>query len=185
MKNLLNNENFEWLKSAFIAIIAVLVIRLFIFVPIIVDGESMESSLDNGDRMIVTKVGKIQRFDIVVFHANEKEDYIKRVIGLPGDKIEYKDDTLYINGEAYEEPYLDKNKQELRQLFGSGALLTENFTLKSLLGLDRVPKDSLFVLGDNRRNSKDSRYIGVIPTSKVVGTTNVIYWPIKNIHLVD
>lgn len=185
LKNLLNNENYEWLKSVMFAIAAVLVIRLFIFVPIIVDGESMKSSLENGDRMIVTKVGTVKRFDVIVFHANEKEDYIKRVIGLPGDKIAYKNDTLYINGKAYEEPYLENNKQELRKLYRSGVLLTENFTLTNLLGYERVPKNTFFVLGDNRRNSTDSRVIGFVPANKVVGTTNIVYWPIKNIHLVN
>ena len=72
----------------------------------------MMPTLENGDRMIVNKIGyKIgepDRFDIVVFHAPEEKDYIKRVIGLPGDHVEYKDDQLYINGEPIDEPYLDR-----------------------------------------------------------------------------
>ena len=80
--------------------------------------------------MIVNKfsytIGEPNRFDIIVFHAPENKDYIKRVIGLPGDKIEYKDDILYVNGKAYEEPYLDEyEKDEI--LDGP---LTEPFTLR-------------------------------------------------------
>ncbi len=72
--------------------------QYFLFAPIVVDGLSKTPTLHNGDRMIVSKFGTPDRFDIVVFLCTERKDYIKRVIGLPGDKIEYKDDTLYING---------------------------------------------------------------------------------------
>ncbi len=77
----------------------------------------MMPTLENGDRMIVNKIGYMigepNRFDIVVFHAPEGKDYIKRVIGLPGDHIEYKNDQLYINGEPIEEPYLDEYKAQI------------------------------------------------------------------------
>ena len=96
-----------------------------------------------------------ERFDIVVFHAPEQKDYIKRVIGLPGDKVEYKNDTLYINGKAYSEPYLDEYKDEL-----NGGALTDDFTLKDITEEETVPEGEIFVMGDNRRFSKDSRHIG-------------------------
>jgi len=102
------NELWEWTKALLIAIGLAAVIRYFLFAPIVVDGHSMMPTLHNGDRMIVNKLGKPERFDIIVFHAPEQKDYIKRVIGLPGDTVEYKNDVLYINGVAYEEPYLDK-----------------------------------------------------------------------------
>ena len=109
------NELWEWIKALLIAFVIAVVIRYVLFTPIVVDGESMMPTLNDGDRMIVNKIGyKIggpDRFDIVVFHAPEGKDYIKRVIGLPGDTIEYKDDQLYINGKAYDEPYLDKYNQ--------------------------------------------------------------------------
>ncbi|RLQ95763.1 signal peptidase I [Falsibacillus albus] len=174
------NEAWEWVKTFIIVLAAVFLIRYFLFAPIVVDGLSMMPTLHNGDRMIVNKVGKPNRFDIVVFHAPEHKDYIKRVIGLPGDKVEYKDDTLYINGKAYKEPYLDKYKRQV-----DDGPLTEDFTLKDYIGQDRVPKGEIFVMGDNRRYSKDSRHIGTIPLSKVIGDTHVIYWPMKDMKLLN
>ena len=91
------SEIFEWIKALAIAIVLAAIIRYFLFAPILVDGLSMTPTLHDGNRMVVNKIaykiGEPERFDIVVFHATEEKDYIKRVIGLPGDKIEYKDDT--------------------------------------------------------------------------------------------
>ncbi|WP_318184445.1 signal peptidase I [Metabacillus idriensis] len=171
------SELFEWIKAIFIAVSIALLIRGFLFAPIVVDGESMESTLNDEDRMIVSKIGKPERFDIIVFHATENKDYIKRVIGLPGDHIMYQNDMLYINGKAFEENYLDQNKKEFKEIFGENELFTENFNLENL-GHKTVPKDTLFVLGDNRRYSKDSRHINVIPIDKVVGKAQFVYWPL-------
>ncbi|KON92125.1 signal peptidase I [Rossellomorea marisflavi] len=169
----------EWTKALGIALILVIVIRYFLFAPIVVDGLSMTPTLHNGDRMIVSKFGTPDRFDIVVFHAPERKDYIKRVIGLPGDKIEYKDDTLYINGKAYEEPYLKDSKVALQE-----GLLTDDFTLDEIIDQETVPDGEIFVMGDNRRYSKDSRHIGTVPLEEVVGITSVVVWPIKDMGMV-
>ena len=123
------NEFWEWTKALFVAFGIAVIIRYFLFTPIVVDGDSMMPTLKDGDRMIVNKIGyKIgepDRFDIVVFHAPEGKDYIKRVIGLPGEYIEYKDDQLYINGEPIEEPYLDEYKSQLTEW-----TLTQDFSLQ-------------------------------------------------------
>lgn len=177
------SELWEWIKALVIAVLLAAVIRYFLLAPIVVDGYSMMPTLQDKDRMIVNKIGytlgKPDRFDIVVFHAPEKKDYIKRVIGLPGDKIEYKDDTLYINGKVYKEPYLDEYK---KQVFDGP--LTESFTLSDITGEETVPEDHLFVMGDNRRFSKDSRHIGFVSLDDVLGKTSVVYWPIKDIRIV-
>ena len=178
------SELFEWSKAVVIALLVAFVVRTFIFTPIVVDGKSMNPTLNNEDRMIVTKIGKLERFDIIVFHANEKEDYIKRIIGLPGDKLEYKNDVLYINGKAYEEKYLNQEKKRLKEELGEDVLLTENFTLEDYTQYKTVPDNTLFVMGDNRRDSKDSRQIGVIPIDKVLGTTKIVFWPISDIKIV-
>ncbi|AGK54610.1 signal peptidase I [Bacillus sp. 1NLA3E] len=95
--------------------------------------------------MIVTKIGEPKRFDIVVFHASDDEDYIKRVNGLPGDRIEYKDDKLYLNGKLYGELYLEKSKQEVKD----GPLTNSSTLRETPVGSDVVPKGHLFVMGDN------------------------------------
>ena len=174
------NELWEWIKALLIAFVIAAVIRYFLFTPIVVDGESMMPTLEDGDRMIVNKIGGLERFDIVVFHAPEGKDYIKRIIGLPGDYVEYKDDTLYINGEAYEEPYLDEYKSEIQD-----GNLTGDFTLDDIdPTLGTIPKGYYFVMGDNRRFSKDSRHIGIVSEDKFVGKTSVIFWPISEIQIV-
>ena len=175
------NEIREWGKALIIALILAFIVRVFFFTTFVVVGESMEPTLQDEDRMIVTKIGEPKRFDLVVFHAPDGRDYIKRVIGLPGDRIEYKNDVLYINGNAFKEPYLEEYKNGLRD----GGLLTNSFTLKETpVGSEVVPEGHLFVLGDNRRLSEDSRRIGAIPMEKVVGTSKVVYFPIKDIKVI-
>ncbi|WP_409271652.1 signal peptidase I [Neobacillus sp. SCS-31] len=167
------SELYEWIKTIIVALAIAFIVRTFIITPIVVDGASMEPTLQEDNRMIVTKIGEPKRFDIVVFHAPDGRQYIKRVIGLPGDKIEYKDDVLYINGKVYKEPYLEKFKKEI-----SAGTLTGSFTLKeTAVDADTVPKGHLFVLGDNRRYSKDSRGIGAIPMEKIIGTTKLVFYP--------
>jgi signal peptidase I len=177
------NELWEWTKALLIAVILAAVIRYFLFAPIVVDGLSMMPTLKDQDRMIVNKfsynIGEPKRFDIIVFHAPEQKDYIKRVIGLPGDTIEYKDDTLYVNGKAYKEPYLDKYKKQV-----ADGPLTDPFTLEEKIGRKTVPEGELFVMGDNRRFSKDSRHIGTIAFDKIIGKTSVVYWPLNDAHIV-
>ncbi len=122
----------EWMKALVIAILLAAVIRYFLFAPIIVEGESMMPTLHDQDRVVVNKLnyelGEPKRFDIIVFHAPKNKDYIKRIIGLPGDCIEYKNDRLYVNGKAYEEPYLDKYKRE-----DVDVPLTDSFKLEKQL----------------------------------------------------
>ncbi|KAB7668621.1 signal peptidase I [Bacillus sp. B1-b2] len=177
-KNKKKNELWEWSKAILVAVLLAFVIRTVLFAPIVVDGESMQSTLLDHDRMIVNKINyKVadpKRFDIVVFHAPEGKDYIKRVIGLPGETVEYKNDVLYINGKAYDEPYLDTNKEEV------AGPLTGDFTAT-------VPDGELFVMGDNRRNSRDSRdpSVGTVSFEKIIGTTSVVYWPLSEAKIVE
>ena len=178
------NETWEWIKALLIAFGLAAIIRIFLFTPIVVDGISMMPTLEHGDKMIVNKIGytlgKPDRFDIIVFHAPEKKDYIKRVIGLPGDEVEYRDDVLYINGQPYDEPYLDQYKAEV-----SEGTLTEDFTLEDKIQRQTVPEGHVFVMGDNRRKSKDSRHIGAVPIDEIIGSTKFVFWPISDFGLVE
>lgn len=183
------NELWEWSKALLIAFGIAAIIRFFLFTPIVVDGESMMPTLKNGDRMVVNKIGYMvgepDRFDIVVFHAPEQKNYIKRVIGLPGDYVEYKNDQLYVNGKQLTEPYLDKYKSEITE--GS---LTDDFTIEDIPGFkdisknDKIPEGYIFVMGDNRRYSKDGRHIGLVAIDEVIGNTNIVFWPFEEVGFV-
>jgi len=177
------NELWAWIKAIGFAIIFTMGIRYFIFSPVVVEGASMMPTFENGDKVIINKVGpkisSYQRFDVIVFKANEEENYIKRIIGLPGDHIAYKDDVLYINGKAYEEPYLTKYKEAL---LDKGDF-TYDFTLDEQLGEMTVPEGHFFVLGDNRRGSIDSRdqTVGFVAQDKILGTAGFVLWPFNRI----
>ncbi|MGA3677767.1 signal peptidase I [Lysinibacillus agricola] len=179
------SEFWEWVKAIAFALMLTFVIKQFLFTPVLVKGASMMPTLEDHDRVIVNKIGptlqSYDRFDIVVIEMNEETNYIKRIIGLPGDKIEYKDDQLYINGEKYNEPYLDQYKNELKDT----GTLTYDFTLEQNLGETTVPEGHYFVLGDNRRVSNDSRNpeVGFISEEQIMGTTNIICWPMEHIDL--
>lgn len=176
-----HNAYIDWLKTIFLALLIVIIVRQFLFSNYIVQGESMMPTIHEGNRLIVNKIeyefSEPDRFDLIVFHANSDEDYIKRVIGLPGETVEYANDQLYINGEALDEPYLNEYKNMLFD-----AQLTEDFTLLDKTGKARVPEGNLFVMGDNRRHSYDSRHIGFISMDQVVGVVDVRYWPLESIQ---
>ncbi|WP_033828988.1 signal peptidase I [Bacillus andreraoultii] len=177
MDNRVSDELLSWIKSILIALVVVFLCRKFLFVPSTVYGESMEPTFSSHDRIIIGKNSEIERFDVIVLNApNSDEQYIKRVIGLPGDKIEMKNDNLYINGKIYDEPYLKSMKAEHRT-----SKITEDFTLKDLTGETVVPKNSLFVLGDNRLVSRDSRRFGFISFDQVVGEVKFRFYPFDEI----
>lgn len=182
--NQIAREIWDWIKTFVVVIFIVLIVRTFFFANYMVHGESMMPTIENGERLIINKIGyefsQPERFDLIVFHANEENDYIKRVIGLPGDHIEFKDDTLYINGEAYEEDYLEP----FRKQHTSGAF-TNDFTLEDVTGYSEIPEGKVFVLGDNRQNSMDSRQIGLITMDEIVGKANVRYWPINEFTIIN
>lgn len=173
------HELFEWLKVIALTAVFVIGIRTFIFSPIIVDGASMMPTYEDGDRIIVNKIGKtmtdLERFDIVVFKAPDERNFIKRIIGLPGDHIEYKNDELYVNGEKLEEPYLSQNKSALNG-FGD---LTGDFTLEQLTDHSKIPEDYYLVLGDNRLKSSDSRdsRVGLVAKDQIIGKYNIRIYP--------
>ena len=121
LENAKIKEFLEWIKSTVITCIITIAVITFIVSPTVVKGTSMMPTYEDGDIVLVNKIGKkisgIERFDVIVLEAPNGEIYIKRVIGLPGDHIAYENDTLYINGEANEEEYLDVYKSTNRRFY--------------------------------------------------------------------
>ena len=175
----------EWFKTIAITAIVFIAIRAFLFSPISVKGASMMPNYEDGDLVLINKIGKVmhdfERFDVIVLKANESENYIKRIIGLPGDHIAYQNDLLYINGEKYDEPYLEEYKKQLND----DGNLTNNFTLEEVINLTEIPEGYYFVLGDNRRVSDDSRYpsVGLISKDKILGNVSIRYYPFDHFGL--
>ena len=149
-----------------IILITVILIRTFIVTPVSVDGSSMYPNLKDGNILLLKKFDKsYKRFDIVVLNYG-KDRLVKRIIGLPGEHVEYRNSKLYINGQEVEEPMINA--------------YTSNFKLEDI-GYDKIPDDYYFVVGDNRGISKDSRIIGLIRKKDIIGTTSFSLWPFKKI----
>lgn len=170
---------FDWLKTLLFAFGIAFIIRIFIISPIIVDGPSMLPTLHDRDQIMVNKFtyhfSEPERFDIVVFHAPDERDFIKRVIGLPGEHVMIENNELHINGEIIKEPFIEKNN-----------IYTNNFRLEMLPGqYETIPAGYVLVLGDNRNNSTDSRTIGLVPIDEIVGKAAFIYWPIDRVQILN
>ncbi|MBR2712298.1 MAG: signal peptidase I [Bacilli bacterium] len=164
-------------------ILIVVVIRVFIFDPVRVDGPSMNNTLIDGDIVILNKFEyrkkDPERYDIVVIKitdptTNSEKKIIKRVIGLPNEYIEIKDNKVYANGELLDSSFVSKDLNK-----------SEDFKLEDL-GLKKIPGDSYLVLGDNRRDSFDSRYkeVGTIKRDQIVGKAAIRIWPINKIKII-
>lgn len=170
----------EFLKDTFkyiVFIIAVLVIAIYVVGLQQVVGPSMSNTLNNGDIVILDKLSyrftDIKRGDIVALYYADTKYLIKRVIGLPGDTIEFQDNKLYINNAYYDESYLNDS------------IYTDDFTLNDL-GYTTIPKDMYFVLGDNRGDSMDSRdsEVGLINKKDILGKVRIQIWPFNKLKIV-
>lgn len=189
-ENGLGKELKEWIKAIAIAVILVLIIRWLLFMPFIVDGPSMEPNFETGERVIVNKVlykfRSPHRGEVIVFHVPEEgRNFIKRVIGVAGDKIRYEGDNLYVNDKKVDETYL---KEAIEQAHAAGhdyntGIGSPNFPNESFTD-PIVPEGHIFVLGDHRGNSKDSRMIGFVSLDEVIGRSDVIFWPLNKISII-
>jgi signal peptidase I len=168
------NWLFDWAETILVAFIMALIIRAFFLQVFWIPSSSMEPTLDIKDRIVVNKVvyhfRAPQRQEIIVFRqvapeGTPKRDLIKRLMGLPGEKLQIKKGVVYINDKAVEEKHL------MNQDFA-------NF------GPVNIPADSYFVLGDNRPGSADSRYWGFLPKKNVIGPAVLRIWPLTRLGLI-
>ena len=167
----IRKEAREWVVSIAVALIAVFLIRSFLFTIIRVEGDSMKETLHDGERLVVTvldvKLGGVQRDDVIICHYPGRtglfgmpENFVKRVIGVAGDKIVMLNGETYVNGDRVEEPFVA-------------------YPSPMIDGAWEVPEGSVFVCGDNRANSHDSRSadVGFIKTGQIVGRVRLVMWP--------
>ena len=169
-----------------------------------VEGRSMDPTIEHGQYLLVNKlvyfktdvqrlsriipfwkvdqpsgdfaIHPPERGEVIVFRSppDRSRDFVKRVIGLPGDVVELRDGNVYINGELLDEPYLDP--QDVSNTFPSGSTQKARWT---------IGEKEYFVLGDNRDNSNDSREFGPFPEEDVLGKVWFVYWPLSDLHLLD
>ena len=166
-----------------LAIVAVTTVTFTkIIIPVRVDGQSMYPTLHDEDIAIVNALSlersDIKRFDIVVLKCEKLDkDIVKRVIGLPGDTLVYRDDKLYINGTYYDEKYLNKDYIAKAKIKYQTELFTNDFEIT-------LNDDEIFVLGDNRLQSADSRTLGTFKYSDIIGKKGLVIFPLKNMNLI-
>lgn len=172
-KNEIIKEVLSWVKEIVIVLLVVYFITTFVVQNTMVIGESMEPTLQDGNAILVNKFiyrfADPARFDIIVFpyRGNPSKNYIKRIIGLPGDAVNIKNNTVYINGQALEEDYINEPMQHRGNV---------DFPIT-------IPEGQYFVMGDNRNNSSDSRYqdVGLIPKADIMGKASLRIWPVNEL----
>jgi len=163
------------IETIVVALAIFVVVYLFLFQPHQVKGNSMFPNFHDGEYILTDKIsyrlGLPRRGDVIVFKApkNEEVDYIKRIIGLPGDEVKLENNSMYINQKRLDESYLPSDYVSL-----PGSFLGENVPV-------RVPEGQYFVLGDNRNHSSDSREWGMVKRDEIIGKAFFRYWPINRV----
>ncbi len=163
-----------WFRDLIVSVVLAVVVILFLYQPVKVEGTSMMPALTDQERIFINKfiyrfgLGDVERGDMVVFWfpQDTSKSYIKRVIGVPGDVIEIEDGLVSVNGRALEEAYVP-----------------EEYRDRQSMPPTTVPPDQYFVLGDHRSSSNDSRAWGPVPRRYIYGKAVFVYWPIEKMGL--
>jgi len=170
----------DLMETIVISLSIFLVVYLFFMQPHQVNGQSMVPNFHSGDYVLTDKIsyklGEPQRGDIIVFHAPPAAncakgtgcDFIKRILGLPGETIEVKDETIYVDGQPLAEPYLPADLETLPGLYTQNGAIT-------------LEADEYFAVGDNRPHSSDSRSWGPVKENEIVGKAFFRYWPLDDV----
>jgi signal peptidase I len=162
----------SWLRDLCISVVIAIVVILFLYQPVKVEGTSMMPSLIDQERIFINKfeyrfgLSDISRGDMVVFWfpGDPTKSYIKRVIGVPGDTVEVNDGTVFVNGERLAESYVPREYRD-------------HVSMPRRV----IPQDQFFVLGDHRSSSNDSRSWGMVPRHFIYGKAVFVYWPLDRI----
>jgi signal peptidase I len=165
----------SWFRDLFLSVLIAIVVILFLYQPVKVEGTSMMPSLQNDERIFINKfvyrfgISDIGRGDTVVFlyPGEPSKSYIKRVIGIPGDTVEIDNGTVIVNGRPIAEPYV-----------------AEDYRDHMPMARKIVPPEQYFVLGDHRSSSNDSRSWGWVPRQNIYGKAVFVYWPLEDLGAV-
>lgn len=173
----LRREIFSWVRMIVGVVVVVTLIQRFVFMSAEVHGRSMEPTLEDGERVILwSLLYSPNHADIIIMEHTTGENYVKRVIGTPGDAVAFQNGNLYLNGEVVDEPHI------------LDALATGNFTLEDICQFSdchEIPNRYYLVLGDNRGNSEDSRSFGLVHQSQIQGRVIWRFWPFDRFGAVE
>jgi signal peptidase I len=174
-------ESLRLIRDIFLIIVVFILFGVFAVQPVVVEGTSMLPQLNDGERLLVNKLvyykiqgvswGHLERGDIVVFWFPKEPDksYVKRIIGLPGEMVEVRNGKVFIDGQELNEDYLDTEHNQSLPTFPA----------------KRVEEHHYFVMGDNRDNSSDSRYWGLVPEKYIYGKAFFRYWKPSNMGFLE
>ncbi len=169
---------YSFTETVLISLVLAIVLYLFIMTPHEVVGNSMHPTYKNGEFLMANKISykfsEPQRGDVVIFKYSDTQDFIKRIIGIPGDKVMIKDGKIYINDELLDE----SNYLADTVISNGGSYIHEGQTIT-------VNEDQYFVCGDNRTNSSDSREFGPVDESKIKGKAWIVFFPFNEFRLVQ
>ncbi|MDY0097009.1 MAG: signal peptidase I [Candidatus Dojkabacteria bacterium] len=169
---------YSFTETVLISLVLAIVLYLFIMTPHEVVGNSMHPTYKNGEFLMANKISykfsEPQRGDVIIFKYSDTQDFIKRIIGIPGDKVMIKDGRIYINDELLDE----SNYLEDTVISNGGSYIHEGQTIT-------VNEDQYFVCGDNRTNSSDSREFGPVDVSKIKGKAWIVFFPFNEFRLVQ
>jgi signal peptidase I len=189
-KSSLRRALIEWAILIGSALVIALLIKTFLFQAFYIPSQSMYPTLKQGDRILVNKlsyrVHDVNRGDIVVFETPEGEDdngikdLVKRVVGLPGERVETQNGRVYVNGRLLDEPYLEDGVETCKA--NSAPPNCESFITEGAGYVDgKIPPGHVLVMGDNREASKDGRFFGPIEESSIVGRVFIRIWPVTDV----
>ncbi|MDK1726772.1 signal peptidase I [Dellaglioa algida] len=186
----IGKEIMSWIIPIAVGLIIAMLLKTFVVTMVRVDGPSMQPNLVNNEHVAVVKVIDIKRYSTVVFDAygvdpdaTDGQEYVKRVIGMPGDTVAFKNEHVYVNDKEISEPYIS-NYQKTKGTRVQG-INAKDWSFKSLAmdnqwtkdsSVTKVPAGKYFVLGDHRSVSNDSRYWGFVDKSKIQGVVKVPFW---------
>jgi signal peptidase I len=162
-----------WLRDILISVAASFLIIMFLYQPVRVEGTSMQPELRDQDRLFINKFAyhfeSISRGDVVVFHypRDPEKSYIKRIIALPGDRLDIENGRVYVNGKRVQEPYVPRDYRDSR-------------SVPEMM----VPPNEYFVMGDHRSISSDSRDFGPVERELIYGKAAFVYWPADNMGVI-
>lgn len=173
------SQNIKFLILSFGVVMMIVTVSIFMTTTFgKMEGYSMMPVINDKDIFSINKVSSVARFDVIYLKVPNKKSAksVRRVIGMPGDELNYKNDQLTINNQEKSEKYLNNRKNSLL-----GGVLTNDFTLKDLTGQQKVPQGKYFVMGDNRQSSADSRDYGFIDKSQIVGKVELTVLPLSHL----